>query len=91
MFQHIVVPLDGSALAEQALPTAARLARSAGGWVMLLRVVKQEARSGERGTRRNDQRGVLAQGKAGRTVRHQPSPRRSGGGTQAVSDLVCNA
>jgi len=41
MFQHIVVPLDGSALAEQALPTAARLARSAGGWVMLLRVVKQ--------------------------------------------------
>ena len=40
MFQHILVPLDGSALAEQALPTAARLARSVGGSVILLRVVK---------------------------------------------------
>lgn len=40
MFQHILVPLDGSALAEQALPTAARLARSAGGSVILLRAVR---------------------------------------------------
>ena len=40
MFQRILVPLDGSALAEQALPTAARLARSAGGSVILLRAVK---------------------------------------------------
>lgn len=38
MFQRILVPLDGSALAEQALPTAAHLARSAGGSVILLRV-----------------------------------------------------
>ncbi len=43
MFQHILVPLDGSALAKQALPTAARLARSVGGSVMLLRVVKPPA------------------------------------------------
>jgi nucleotide-binding universal stress UspA family protein len=40
MFQRILVPLDGSALAEQALPTAARLARSAGGSIILLRAVK---------------------------------------------------
>lgn len=40
MFQRILVPLDGSALAEQVLPTAARLARIAGGSVILLRVVK---------------------------------------------------
>lgn len=40
MFQRILVPLDGSVLAEQALPTAARLARIAGGSVILLRVVR---------------------------------------------------
>lgn len=39
MFQRIFVPLDGSARAEQALPVAARLARAAGGTVVLLRVV----------------------------------------------------
>ena len=31
MFERIVVPLDGSTLAEQALPTAARLARASDG------------------------------------------------------------
>ncbi len=39
MFKRILVPLDGSALAEQALPTAARLARASGSCVILLRVV----------------------------------------------------
>ncbi|MEO8970295.1 MAG: universal stress protein [Ktedonobacteraceae bacterium] len=39
MFQHILVPLDGSARAEQALPVAARLAHSSGGRILLLRVV----------------------------------------------------
>lgn len=39
MFQRILVPLDGSACAEQALPIAARLAGTAGGSVILLRVV----------------------------------------------------
>jgi nucleotide-binding universal stress UspA family protein len=37
MFHHILVPLDGSPRAEQALPVAARLA--SGGTVLLLRVV----------------------------------------------------
>lgn len=39
MFKRILVPLDGSERAEQALPVAARLARSSGGSVILLQVV----------------------------------------------------
>lgn len=39
MFQRILVPLDGSARAERALPLAARLARYTGGSVLLLRVL----------------------------------------------------
>ncbi len=39
MFKHILVPLDGSPLAEQAIPLAARLARTTGGSVLLVRVV----------------------------------------------------
>jgi nucleotide-binding universal stress UspA family protein len=39
MFQHILVPLDGSAHAERALPLAARLARVSGGKLILVRVV----------------------------------------------------
>lgn len=39
MFQHILVPLDGSLRAEQAVPVAARIARATGGSVLLLEVV----------------------------------------------------
>jgi nucleotide-binding universal stress UspA family protein len=39
MFQRILVPLDGSARAEEALPTAAYLARTTGASLFLLRVV----------------------------------------------------
>jgi nucleotide-binding universal stress UspA family protein len=39
MFRRILVPLDGTARAEQALPVAARLAGASGGTVVLLRVV----------------------------------------------------
>jgi nucleotide-binding universal stress UspA family protein len=39
MFQRILVPLDGSLRAEQALPVAARLARASGGTVLLAQVV----------------------------------------------------
>jgi nucleotide-binding universal stress UspA family protein len=39
MFQHVLVPLDGSFRAEQALPVAARLARATGGSLLLARVV----------------------------------------------------
>src|SRR5258707_9465942 len=38
MLQRILVPLDGSPLAEQALPIAARIARATGGTVILLHV-----------------------------------------------------
>ncbi|MEO7021127.1 MAG: universal stress protein [Ktedonobacteraceae bacterium] len=38
MFQHILVPLDGSGRAENALPIAARIARATGGSLLLLRV-----------------------------------------------------
>jgi nucleotide-binding universal stress UspA family protein len=37
MFQRILVPLDGSPRAEQALPVAARIARATGGTIILLR------------------------------------------------------
>jgi nucleotide-binding universal stress UspA family protein len=39
MFQRILVPLDGSERAEQALPIAARLARASSGELLLVRVV----------------------------------------------------
>lgn len=39
MFQRILVPLDGSARAELAIPVAAQLARSSGASITLLRVV----------------------------------------------------
>jgi nucleotide-binding universal stress UspA family protein len=39
MFQHILVPLDGSARAERAIPVAARIARATGGSIVLLQVV----------------------------------------------------
>ncbi len=39
MFQRIVVPLDGSTRAEQALPIAARIARASHGSVLLLSVL----------------------------------------------------
>jgi nucleotide-binding universal stress UspA family protein len=39
MFRRILVPLDGSARAERAIPVAARIARASGGSLILLRVV----------------------------------------------------
>lgn len=41
MFQRILVPLDGSTRAEQALPVAARIARATGGSLLLVQVVPQ--------------------------------------------------
>jgi nucleotide-binding universal stress UspA family protein len=40
MYTHVLVPLDGSAEAERALPIAARLARASGGSLSLVRVVR---------------------------------------------------
>ncbi|HEU5380990.1 MAG TPA: universal stress protein [Ktedonobacteraceae bacterium] len=39
MFQHILVPLDGSSRAEQVLPVAVRLARASKGTITLLTVI----------------------------------------------------
>jgi nucleotide-binding universal stress UspA family protein len=39
MFKRVLVPLDGSDRAEQAIPVAARLARTSGGVVILVQVV----------------------------------------------------
>jgi nucleotide-binding universal stress UspA family protein len=43
MFNHLLVPLDGSRLAEAALPPAAHLARSLGARVTLIHVVERNA------------------------------------------------
>jgi len=40
LFQHILVPLDGSAKSERAIPTAIKLAKSLGSHITLLRVVE---------------------------------------------------
>ena len=47
MFARILVPLDGSAFAEEALPVAARIARASGGSIHLLTVVKSPIDLGE--------------------------------------------
>ena len=43
MFQRILLPLDGSARAERAVPIAARLARASGGSILLVRVVSKSS------------------------------------------------
>ena len=48
MFKRILVPLDGSERAEQAIPVAARLARASGGVVILVQVVPVPADFSER-------------------------------------------
>lgn len=45
MYKSIMVPLDGSGFAEEALPTAIRLARAGGGRLVLARVVDRAAPS----------------------------------------------
>lgn len=39
MFQRILVPLDGTALSEKAIPTAAWIARASGGTIVFISVV----------------------------------------------------
>ncbi len=43
MFEHLLVPLDGSAAAEGALPVAAAVARKTGGRVTLLHLIERRA------------------------------------------------
>jgi nucleotide-binding universal stress UspA family protein len=45
MFRHLLVPLDGSRHAEQALPVAARLARASQGTITLVQIFERAARS----------------------------------------------
>jgi nucleotide-binding universal stress UspA family protein len=45
MFKHLLVPLDGSRMAESALPTAARLAARAGATLTLVHVIEKNAPS----------------------------------------------
>jgi len=43
MFQHLLVPLDGSRMAEAALPAAATLAQALGAGVTLVHIIEQDA------------------------------------------------
>ena len=47
MYKRILVPLDGSARAEKAIPVAARIARALGGSVILLRVATAPVDTGK--------------------------------------------
>ena len=49
MFQRILVPLDGSVRAEQAIPVAIRLARASGGTVIFVHIVLPPSEVGEYG------------------------------------------
>jgi nucleotide-binding universal stress UspA family protein len=49
MFQRILVPLDGSARAEHAIPVAVRLARASGGTVVFVSMVHPQFEIGEYG------------------------------------------
>lgn len=49
MFKRIVVPLDGSIRAEQAIPVAVRIVRASGGALILLRVVNSQLEIGSQG------------------------------------------
>jgi len=51
MFRHLLVPLDGSHLAESALPAAAELAKRLGARVTLLHAVEREAPTAVHGER----------------------------------------
>lgn len=41
MFEHLLIPLDGSRLAEAALPAAATLSKMLGSWVTLIHVIER--------------------------------------------------
>lgn len=43
MFRHLLVPLDGSSLAEAALPAAVYLAETLGAWVTLIHIIERNA------------------------------------------------
>lgn len=49
MFHHILVPLDGTDVAEQAIPVAARIAHASGSSLTLVRVIHTPIRSGSFG------------------------------------------
>ena len=46
MFRRILVPLDGAARAEKAIPVAARLAKASGGSLVLLQVISTPVDAG---------------------------------------------
>lgn len=60
MFQHLLVPLDGSSRAEEALPLAAHIARRTGGMLSLLRAVPPESGVGGGPSLYSSRAGVLA-------------------------------
>jgi nucleotide-binding universal stress UspA family protein len=51
MIQHLLVPLDGSTLAESALPVARGLARSLGARITLMHVIERDAEESVHGER----------------------------------------
>jgi len=60
MFKHILVPLDGSAPAEAALPAAAQLAARCGARVTLLHIIERDAPATVHGARHLREQGEAA-------------------------------
>jgi nucleotide-binding universal stress UspA family protein len=51
MFKHLLLPLDGSHLAEAAIPAAVYLAHTLGAWVTLIHIIEREAKGEIHGER----------------------------------------
>src|SRR5215475_3278454 len=60
MFHHLLVPLDGSSRAEEALPLAAHIAHRSGGTISLLRAIPPELVGGGGRSLYSSSAGVLA-------------------------------
>lgn len=92
VFEHVVVPLDGSALAEAALPPAADLARACGARLVLVSVVDAPAAVQGRCRELDERAPTLDVPDVGLVVRHDLRPSTAiAEAATASGSIVCMA